>query len=116
MRRRVNTTGQKYNFPQELLVYLNLRVETYNVPFIMSDVLRKCEVVQNSTNRYNVPIELYRILIKDPGYTSHYNTILLRKTDIQRFVNDLKSEYADEYIMVTDVLSSNAVKQLLVTI
>ena len=60
-------------------------------------------------------IQLYRILCQDPGYNGR-NVILQRKPDIIRKINALKSEFIEEYVSITDVLSERQIKQLIVVI
>lgn len=112
-----STKQHKYNFPKELLVYLNLKDDIYSVSYIVSDIIRKCEPDRNRVNRYIMPNELYSILVPNVNYNRHWSGIPMRLSHIKQYVNTLKFDSKNnDYISVTDVLSAVPVKQLIVII
>ncbi len=103
----------KYNFPSELLAYLHLRNEAYTVQFIMDEILRKSTANDIAKTYYKVPKELAIIMMKRNNV---YGDIVFKKKQIKTYIEQLKIICNNDYISVTDILSSREVKQIVVVI
>lgn len=98
-----------YVFPSELYTYLNIKQANYTITYIYNLIIKKSRK-GNRSNRFDIPNELYRILISQYSnleyYPNQYYTSM-NKRNITDHLYKIANEYFNNFIDVTKIVLSD---------